>query len=51
MNQAGIDHGAAVPSRIAHFFDIIADELVGGLGMSGVDLAHVGHEDFRINPA
>ena len=38
MNHAGGDHRAAVPGRAAHFFDIVANELVGGLGMSGVDL-------------
>ena len=51
MNQAGGDHGAAVPGRIAHFFDILADKLVGGFRMPGIDLAHIAHEDFRINPA
>jgi hypothetical protein len=39
MNHAGGDHGAAVPGRVAHFFDIVANELVGGLGMSGNDSA------------
>jgi hypothetical protein len=29
----------AVPGRVAHFFDIVANELVGGLGMSGNDSA------------
>jgi hypothetical protein len=26
-NHTGVDHGAAITSRIAHFFDIIAKEL------------------------
>ena len=51
MNQAGGDHGAAVPGRVAHFFDIVAYELVGGLRMSGVDLTKIVHKDLRINPA
>jgi len=49
MNQAGGDHGAAIPGRIAHFLDIIANELPGGLGMSGINLAHVVHEDLWID--
>src|SRR4029077_1388822 len=48
---AGSDHGAAVPGRVAHFFDIVANELVGGLGMSGVDLTKAVHKHPRINPA
>ena len=24
-NQAGVDHGAAVPSRITHFLHVLAD--------------------------
>jgi hypothetical protein len=44
MKHAGSDHGAAVPGRIAHFFDIIADKLVGGFRMPGIDLAHIAHE-------
>ena len=51
MNHAGGDHGAAVPGRVAHFFDIVANELVGGLGMSGVDLTKAVHKHPRINPA
>src|SRR5215472_10884424 len=51
MNQAGVDHGPAVAGRIAHFFHILADELAGSFRMTGIDLAHIGHEDFRINPA
>src|SRR5262249_32090672 len=51
INQAGGDHGAAVPGRVAHFLDILADELVGGFRMPGIDLAHIGDEDFRIDPA
>jgi hypothetical protein len=35
MNHAGGDHGAVDPGRVAHFFDIVANELVGGLGMPG----------------
>ena len=46
MNQAGVDHGAAVPGRIAHFLHILADEFVGSFRMPGVDLAHVAHENF-----
>ena len=49
-NQAGVDHGAAVPSRIAHLLNILADELVGGFRMPGIDLAHIGHKHLRINP-
>jgi hypothetical protein len=30
-------HGATVPGRVAHSFDIVANELVGGFGMSGND--------------
>jgi hypothetical protein len=44
MNQAGSDHGAAVPGRVAHFFDIVANELVGGLGMSGIKHAYSDNE-------
>ena len=33
-NQAGIDHGATIPSRIAHFLYILANKLVGGLRMT-----------------
>ena len=51
MNQTGGDHGAAISGRIAHFFDIVANELVGGFGMSGVDLTKIVHKDLRINPA
>jgi hypothetical protein len=51
MNHGGGDHGATVSGRVAHFFDIVADELGGGLGMSGVDLTKVVHKHPRIIPA
>src|SRR4029077_11599611 len=50
-NHAGGEHVAAVPGRAGHFFDIVANELGGSLGMSGVDLTKVAHEHPRINPA
>ncbi len=50
MYHAVSDHGAAVPGRIAHFLHILADELVGRFRMPAIDLVHIGHEDFRINP-
>ena len=51
VNQAGVDHGAAIAGRITHLLHILADELVGGFRMPGINLAHIAHEDFRINPA